>query len=239
MLLNDQSYHTLLFPNKNDGSTSSSSSKSSLVVFPEKRNLSMVFLAAAGVVAALFGGLLIGATIENTRVAHCSTNTSSDVWMCPAGMTPFPPSPAVVVVPASSAPQEATTSSRSTTLPVEPVAVEPKGPLAVLKPAVIEIGVLALMQAFGVRFLKGSLAFAVRKVPQFGSRILPVLSTARRVARKSAGGFYKLTKLVYKKTAASKVVTRTKKIVKNIVKKNKKKKYQQKQKEAEEQQEKK
>ena len=155
--------------------------------------------------------------------------------MCPAGMTPFPPSPAVVVIPSSAAPQEATTSSRSTTLPIEPVAVEPKGPLAVLKPAVIEIGVLALMQAFGVRFLKHSLAFAVRKVPQFGSRILPVLSTARHVARKSAGGFYKLTKLVYKKTAASKVVTRTKKIVKNIVKKNKKKKMQkQKQKEAEE-----
>ncbi|KAL7562263.1 hypothetical protein ACA910_004068 [Epithemia clementina (nom. ined.)] len=208
MILNDQSYYSMLFPKGHQKTKS---------VLKEKRNISIVLISAACLLGALLGGLAIGVGIENSRVAICSNHISNSStnkqslepsWMCPARLTPIP-------------------QNTSTTA----VVTRDRHPLSVIKPVVIEIGIFALFQAVGLRFFKMTSSLVAKRLPRLLSRVKPLakfsrslaelIAATRRVMQKSAGGLYKATKLFYKKAAASKVVTRTKKMVKTLLKKKK------------------
>ena len=216
MIVNDQSVYHMSLPK---------GGSSSKALLKENQYISIVLISAGCVLCALIGGLIIGAHLENSRGSHCYNSTDADSsWLCPASLSPAP-----VVAPATAA---TTSTSRSLMTTTKEVEVQ-RGPLALLKPAAIEIGIFAIFQAFGIRALRRTTSVVSRRLPQLMSRIRTssslgrVLSGAltwiRAFLRRSGYNSYKVLKNFYKKTAASKVVTRAKKIIKNVKKKKGKK----------------
>lgn len=206
-----------------------------MTLLKDKRAVfSTVLISAVCLFGAMVGGLLIGVQIASLRVNYCTEIANSGVhdseetettpssfsssWICPPGIVAQPTA-------------EKTTDTTNTSNAAIAVVPRERGPFSAIKPAMIEIGVFAIVQTLGLRFFKISASVVGRKLPQILSRVTPLAKLSRsvgrltvafrRVASKSVGGLYEATKLVYKKTAASKVVTRTKKIVKAYSKKKK------------------
>lgn len=200
MLLNDESYYSMLHGKGGQGNNSKR-------LLKEKRDISMSLISAACILGALFGGLFIGVQLATLRSSYCNvtgTSASTPSFICPAE-----------IFTNRSVPVMQETFDGSTA-----VVVRERSPFSAIKPAIIEIGVFALVQALGLRFLKVASSVVARKLPGLLSRTRPLaklVTSARRVVQRSASGLFEATKMFYKKTAASKVVTRTKKIVKNIM----------------------
>lgn len=188
-------------------------------MWKRKGELSVVVFSVLSVMMAMFGGCVLGVAMVDAHHALCVERQSSSSLLCkimpsqqssqrsPSNARRSRSALSTENYPATQGSQSSSTITDRNNNPQTQIASSSQAPTPFsmdrIKPLVIEVGVFAVLQTLGVGLMKRAGTLVAKA---------PWVDAVRRMRVLSGNSLKILTKL-YKKTGASKIVTRVKKQV--------------------------